>query len=104
MKYKFFGQPNMLIKERKKKFFNGETLYKPVFRFDKNGEYITDDERLINKLKSRFTYTEMENNAPSDKPIAKQAETTTYKCKHCDYTTTNKGELLAHYREHKKEG
>lgn len=99
MKYKFFGQPNMLIKERKKKFFNGETLYKPVFRFDKNGEYITDDERLINKLKSRFTYTEMENNVTDDNPSEK-----IYQCKKCDFTTDNMGLLMAHYREHKKEG
>ena len=101
MKYKFFGQPNMLIKERKKKFFNGETLYKPVFRFDKNGEYITDDERLINKLKSRFTYTEMESNAPGDNPTE---EKKILKCKKCDFETDNQGTLMRHYKEHKKEG
>lgn len=96
---KFFGEPNMLIKERKKKHFNGEIMYKPLFRFDKNGEYITDDERLINKLKSRFTYTEMENNVTDDNPSEK-----IYQCKKCDFTTNNMGLLMAHYREHKKEG
>lgn len=101
MKYKFFGQPNMMVKERKKKYFNGEIMYKPLFRFDEKGEYITDNEQLIEKLKSRFEHTEFESNAPGDKPTEDKK---ILKCKKCDFETDNQGTLMHHYKEHKKEG
>ena len=90
MKVKFFGQPNMLVKDRKRIPFSTEWKFKPLFRFDEDGEFVTEDEKLIERLKRKFKY-EVENNVE-------------FKCKQCDYTTTNKGELLAHYRkEHPKE-
>ena len=84
---KFYGTPNSLVKERRKKPFSKEVKKIPLFRFDKNGEYTTSDGKLIQKLKKKFKYEEEK----------------TYKCKKCEYETTNKGELLAHYRTHKKE-
>lgn len=95
MKYKFFGQPNMLVKERKKKYFSGEIIQKPLFRFDEKGEYITDDERIIEKLKSRFDHV------PYEEPKTEGIKV--YKCNKCKFETENKGDLLAHYRKHKKE-
>jgi hypothetical protein len=56
MKYVFYGEPNMLVKGRKKVLFENKVDFKPLFRFDSNGEYVTDDEKLIDKLKSRFDH------------------------------------------------
>ena len=64
MKIKFFGQPNELVKQRKKKLFSTEFVLKPLFRFDENGEYVTEDERLIEKLKRKFKYEPVEENPP----------------------------------------
>lgn len=36
-------------------------------------------------------------------PVLEKVATEEFKCKKCNYKTTNKGELLAHYRTHKKE-
>jgi hypothetical protein len=56
MKYKFFGTPNLLVKSRYKKYFDGNIQFKPLFRFDENGEFITEDENLISKLTDRFDH------------------------------------------------
>jgi hypothetical protein len=81
---KFYGEPNLLVNTRKK--VNGMYKNTPLFRFDKNGEYNTDDEKLINKLKPNFKY---EKN---------------YKCNKCNFETDNMGELLQHYKhKHPKE-
>lgn len=84
---KFYGQPNSLVREMRRKPFSTEYEFKPIFRFDEKGEYSTSDDRLIQKLKKKFKYEEEK----------------TYKCKKCDYKTSNKGELLAHYRANHKE-
>jgi len=69
-------------------------------RFDANGEYETENTRLIARLKKQFEFEEPQT--ATEKKVA--AEVTQYKCKKCDYKTENKGELLAHYRTaHKKE-
>lgn len=81
---KFYGEPNQLVKERKRKQFTMGIINKPLFRFDENGEYETNDPILIEKLKRKFKYDEK-----------------SYSCKKCDFTTNNKGELLAHYKTHK---
>jgi hypothetical protein len=47
---KFFSTPNMTVYDRDKKRH---------FRFDENGEYETDDERLIKKMKKRFAFEEV---------------------------------------------
>jgi len=84
---KFYGTPNSLVKERRKKPFSKEVKNIPLFRFDENGEYSTSDDRLIQKLKKKFKYEEEK----------------IYECKECDYKTPNKGKLLAHYRANHKE-
>ena len=90
---KFFGTPNQLVKEKRKKPYSIEIEFKPIFRFDSNGEYTTEDQRLIEKLKRKFRY---EDNVTDDKPIIT--------CKKCGETFESKGLLLAHYKkEHPKE-
>jgi hypothetical protein len=94
---KFFGQPNQLVKERKRKPLSGAMILKPLFRFDENGEYETSDEKLITKLKCKFRCEETKEIMPFE------PESKVYKCKKCDFKTDNNGLLKAHYRkEHKK--
>lgn len=82
---KFFGTPNLLVKDSK----NDD---KPLFRFNDNGEFETEDERLIKRLKQHFKF---EDNVKSD----------SIQCKKCERTFDTKGDLLAHYRkDHPKEG
>jgi hypothetical protein len=98
--YRFFSEPNRTVND-------GNTGL-ILFKFDSAGEYVTLDERLANRMKPHFKCEEIElmevkgNPEPESEP-EKEQEVKVYKCKHCDYTTENKGELLAHYREHKKE-
>ena len=66
MAYIFFGEPNMLVKSRHKKLFEGTIQFKPLFRFDENGEYVTSDEILIEKLKSRFDHREIIETVPNE--------------------------------------
>lgn len=84
---KFFGEPNMLVKERKRKPMSQEITVKPLFRFDEKGEYETNNERLIEKLKKKFKHEEKK-----------------YICKKCGEEFENKGIFLAHMKGHKKEG
>lgn len=77
MKYKFFGEPNMLVKNKKRNLFQNDVTFKPLFRFDSNGEYITDDIELIEKLKSRFDHMEIKEEEiidvvnETEKPVKK---------------------------------
>ncbi len=82
---KFKGQPNLYVK-LSNKYVQRATALKG-FYFDSNGEFETANETLIKVLSQNFEIAEEE----------------TFKCKKCDYETSNKGELLAHYRDHKKE-
>lgn len=70
--------------------------------FDDNGIFDTKVfvKDFENKLIDRFDNSNFEK--------IEEAETETDKkeftCKKCDFTCDSKGLLLAHYREHKKEG
>lgn len=82
---KFYGTPNMLVKEKKRKPMSTDFVFKPLFRFNADGEFETNNEKLISKLKRRFEYEKLKQ------------------CKKCDFKTENMGELLLHYRkEHPK--
>lgn len=114
--YKFFGEPLKIIYSK--------TSNKPLFRFDTKGEFITDDEEIIKRALGFFDHIEMsaeiigekvvktvsipemtittvkeENNAVEEV----KSEEIKLKCKKCEFETDNKGLLMAHYREHKKE-
>lgn len=96
----FKGQPKQYVR------FSNKTVIRLTnqkgFYFDENGRYETNNDLLCRVLKQHFEIEENEevNNVTVDKP----EEEKTHQCKHCNYTTTNKGELLAHYKEHKREG
>lgn len=94
----FKGTPNQFVR------FSNKTVIrvtgKKGFYFDENREYETNNDLLCRVLKQHFEVKEIEeeNSAAGDKPTEKE-----YQCKHCNYTTANKGELLAHYKkEHPK--
>ena len=82
MKYKYM--PNCSI-------IDYENL-KVKFKFDANGEFETDDPKLIAWIKKNKNFLKPVHEP--EKPDGKKV----YKCKKCDYTTENMGELLAHYR------
>ena len=79
---KYFGEANLSVIDYKK--------LKKVFQFDENGEYETEDPKLIAWMKKKKNFIRCE-------------ETAVLKCKKCEFTCSNKGELMQHYkREHKK--
>jgi hypothetical protein len=85
---KFYGQPNSLVREMRRNPMKDEPEFVPIFRFDKNGEYTTSDDKLIQKLKKKFRYEEEK----------------VFKCKKCGEEFENRGLMLAHYRaNHPKE-
>lgn len=57
--FKFYDKPNREVKS----LLSGKML----LRFDSKGEFITDNEDLINRLKPHFDHIELEN-----KPIGKR--------------------------------
>jgi hypothetical protein len=87
---KFYGPPDMLVRVRKGK---------PIrhFRFDKNGEYETENPRLIKLLEQRFTAAKptQEPEQPPEQPKGLK----THKCKKCDFEADNAGDLMVHYRK-----
>ena len=113
MKYKFFGKPNMLVREKKRKPFTTVFIQTPLLRFDEKGEYVTTDEKLAERMKRRFVY-EQEEEEPKDgkekKPGASgsaeegQEEEVKFICRICGDGFSNKGKFMSHYRNnHPKE-
>lgn len=95
---KFYGEPNQVIKKQSRKPMSKGFIMKPLFRFDANGEYeMPDDHPLIDRMKRRFRYEEVE-------AVAEVVEETfKLHCKKCEYKTNNHDVFLAHMRAHKKE-
>lgn len=99
--YIFYGQPNMLVKSRKKVLFQNTVQFKPLFRFNENGEYETNDEQLIKKLISRFDHKVMEDTLKNIEAI-EEKEVKKITCKKCGQQFENIGKLMNHSRiEHK---
>jgi hypothetical protein len=98
---KFQGKPNLTIVDYKRLV--------AICTFDENGFFETDDPNKIKYLTTKTTSAKVVEEQPKvtpkeEKPQEVPAEKV-YKCKKCGYTTTNMGELLAHYRtKHPKEG
>lgn len=81
---KFLSTPNHAVTTKNHR--SGRVT--KLFSFDANGEFETEDARLIAKLT----------------PVFKREETAAIRCKKCEFETQNRGDLLAHYRkEHPKE-
>ncbi len=77
---------------------------KEVFRFDKNGEFETNDPKLIDWIKKNKNFLNPIDEAGKGPKDPKEPKVKVYKCKKCgEFETENMGELLAHYRnEHPK--
>ena len=110
---KFYSDiPNLhIIRQRDRG--NGTEPYE-LCVFDENGELETEDKEVIRQLRNIYRHdepkseeaphleeeTKEENNATDDKV----EEEKIYQCKKCEYTTTNKGELMQHYKKMHKKG
>jgi len=85
---KLQSKPNLTVTKIIKK--QGRKKVVSWFKFDDKGFAIVDESKLsavdIQKLKKKFKVVEDE-----------------YSCKKCEFTTDNKGALMAHYKMHKKE-
>ena len=73
------------------------------FYFDDKGEYETKNEVLIRVLSQSFKV--VEEIEPVEEPEAIEETPKPIKhCKKCDFTCTNQGDLMSHYRHfHAKE-
>lgn len=72
-----------------------------ICTFDENGFFETDNPKLIKRLQKSRKIKQVTEEKPKTKP--EEVKEKVYKCKKCKFTTTNMGELLAHYRnEHPK--
>lgn len=101
---KFKGEPFQLVR------FNPPIGLTKYVRFDENGEYVTEDERIIKRFHHHFDSvptTDEPTPELSDDDLQlerKQEETKQYSCKKCDHVADSRGELMAHYRQaHPKE-
>jgi len=72
-----------------------------ICTFDENGFFETDNPKLIKRLQKSRKIKQVLEEKPQEvlKEVPKkEPEEKVYKCKKCKFTTTNMGELLAHYR------
>jgi hypothetical protein len=90
---KIFGPPNMVVIDRDRR-------YAPI-HFDANGEAVVPDTPFTRRVMS---YYPQKSEAKTPDSVPETAQEPVYRCKKCDYTTANKGELMAHYRAHKAKG
>lgn len=96
---KFQGKPNLTIVDYKRLV--------AICTFDENGFFETDDPNKIKYLTTKTTSAKVVEEQPKVTPKEEKPqevpEEKVYNCKKCKFTTTNMGELLAHYRnEHPK--
>jgi len=104
----FYGSPNSIAKVTTKYPYTLKKYTKPLFRFDENGEYLmeSNDFSIINELKRKYRYSISADVEPIEtETTADTCEEIKVKhCKKCDFTCTNQGDLLYHYRSfHAKE-
>jgi len=81
---KYFGQPNLTVIDYEK--------FKKVFVFSENGEYETEDEKLIKWMKKYKNFIKCEETEKSVATIK------SIKCTKCKFTCENKGLLMQHYK------
>ena len=102
---KFYGTPNMGVYERKNRKDVGKIKRpKLLFRFDSNGEFVTDDEKLIARLLPRFEHDGTITTVEEKSVEADKVEINLRHCKKCDFTCETQGQLLKHYREEHAKG
>lgn len=99
MKVLFKGNPNEFIKD---KYTN-----KIMFKFDENGEFVTEDLYIISRARNFFDSLEIkeeiknENNNVEVEDTNKEVkeEKKEFICKYCNEKFEKKGLLLAHYKK-----
>lgn len=99
---KFKGEPNLFIRINKP--HRGEVKH---FNFDENGMYETEHPMTIKRLQAQYEIYE-EVVLPSEEIIeplmdADEGEIL-LSCKKCNFETSNKGELMSHYKKNHKKG
>lgn len=108
-KFIFKGNPNEIVIDRD---YNRE-----LFKFDENGEFITDNLRIVGKAVGHFDYLELKDGMTgfpveeipfTDETVLEEVEEAKEeveeevklsKCKKCGMEFENKGEFLAHSRK-----
>lgn len=93
---KYYGTPNMLVTTRKTNKITNASMMVPLFRFNEDGVYETDDPLMIARLNGRFDCIDNSNEVIEKKE--------TFTCKYCNEEFESKGKLLAHYKVCKKKG
>lgn len=105
------GTPNMLVCGMQRKGYSMER--KPLFRFDENGEYKTEDKKLITKVAKRFEIKSEEKKAEVLKVEEQKVEVLEPEevktkplrtCKICGEEFDSVGLFMAHMRVHKSRG
>lgn len=74
---KFYGKPNQVVSKYRP---NENIRYKPLFQFDENGVYETNDEKMCELLKKKFEFEEDYNDYTYQelKSMAAEREINTY--------------------------
>lgn len=94
---RFKGTPGLKLNIHKPKY--GEPS---AIRFDENGIFETHNKFLARRLINRKYEIVPEPPAQPEQP--EQPATASFPCKKCQFSTDNKGLLMAHYRaEHPKQ-
>lgn len=71
---KFFGEPNQAVRKYDRK----HNRYIFLFRFDKNGEFQTKDEKLIELLKPKFEHFKPNYDKMTFNELRQEADFSTY--------------------------
>lgn len=99
--YRFFSEPGHIVSD-------GNTGL-PMFKFDENGEYVTLDTILANRMNPHFRHDEIELVEVKEPAQEAQEEADPagddgqIPCPHCSFIATNKAGLSAHIRAKHKE-
>lgn len=97
--YKFFGQPLQEVKSIATK--------KVIVVFDTKGEYYSNDDKFIEKLKPHFKYKNLDEQVKEEVTEQPKEEIKDenneppkpYKCKKCEEGFANIGQLNKHKKE-----
>lgn len=104
--YRFFSDPGHIVSD-------GNTGL-PMFKFDENGEHVTLDPILANRMAPHFRHEEIElvevkeqaseEAAEKAEDTGDDAQVSCFPCPHCDYEARSKSGLTSHIRAKHKEG
>jgi hypothetical protein len=98
--YRFFSEPGRVVND-------GNTGL-AMFKFDENGEYVTLDDLLAQRMAPHFRYEEIElvevkEEEEEAEDTGDDAQATCFPCPHCDFEAATKSGLQAHIRAKHKE-